>query len=97
MVCCLFFYCYFCRILSPHSYKKTVQDELYNPPQLIRFIDSEGNFHLRPFVFKLIEEMDMETFEFSYSNSDEMIPIYFFIQGDEYSIFGFKTNFGYWQ
>ena len=78
--------------LSPHSYKKTVQDELYNPPQLIRFIDSEGNFHLRPFVFKLIEEMDMETFEFSYSNSDEMIPIYFFIQGDEYSIFGFKTK-----
>ena len=36
--------------------------------------------------------MDMETFEFSYSNSDEMIPIYFFIQGDEYSIFGFKTK-----
>ena len=36
--------------------------------------------------------MDMETFEFSYSNSDEMIPIYFFIQGDEYSIFGFKNN-----
>jgi len=34
----------------------------------------------------------METFEFSYSNSDEMIPIYFFIQGDEYSIFGFKTK-----
>ena len=50
------------------------------------------NFHLRPFVFKLIEEMDMETFEFSYSNSDEMIPIYFFIQGDEYSFFGFKTK-----
>ena len=36
--------------------------------------------------------MDMETFEFSYSNSDEMIPIYFFIQGDEYSFFGFKTK-----
>ena len=36
--------------------------------------------------------MDMETFEFSFSNSDEMIPIYFFIQGDEYSFFGFKTK-----
>ena len=88
----IFFIAFFAEFLSPHSYKKTVQDELYNPPQLIRFIDSEGNFHLRPFVYKLIEEMDMETFEFSYSNSDEMIPIYFFIQGDEYSFFGFKTK-----
>ena len=88
----IFFIAFFAEFLSPHSYKKTVQDELYNPPQLIRFIDSEGDFHLRPFVYKLVEEMDMETFEFSYSNSDEMIPIYFFIQGDEYSIFGFKTK-----
>ena len=88
----IFFIAFFAEFLSPHSYKKTVQDELYNPPQLIRFIDSEGNFHLRPFVYKLIEEMDMETFEFSFSNSDEMIPIYFFIQGDEYSFFGFKTK-----
>ena len=88
----ILFLAVFAEFLSPHSYKKTVQDELYNPPQLIRFIDSEGNFHLRPFVYKLVEEMDMETFEFSYSNSDEMIPIYFFIQGDEYSFFGFKTK-----
>ena len=60
----IFFIAIFAEFLSPHSYKKTVQDELYNPPQLIRFIDSEGNFHLRPFVYKLIEEIDMETFEF---------------------------------
>ena len=46
----IFFIAIFAEFLSPHSYKKTVQDELYNPPQLIRFIDSEGNFHLRPFV-----------------------------------------------
>ena len=88
----IFFIAFFAEFLSPHSYKKTVQDELYNPPQLIRFIDSEGNFHLRPFVYKLVEEMDMETFEYSYSNSDEMIPIYFFIQGDEYSFYGLKIK-----
>ena len=88
----IFFIAFFAEFLSPHSYKKTVQDELYNPPQLIRFIDSEGNFNLRPFVYKLVEEMDMETFEYSYSNSDEKIPIYFFIQGDEYSFFGLKTK-----
>ena len=88
----IFFIAFFAEFLSPHSYKKTVQDELYNPPQLIRFIDSEGNFHFRPFVYKLVEEMDMETFEYSYSNSDEMIPIYFFIQGDKYSFFGIKTK-----
>ena len=39
----IFFIAFFAEFLSPHSYKKTVQDELYNPPQLIRFIDSEGD------------------------------------------------------
>ena len=88
----ILFLAVFAEFLSPHNYKKVVQDELYHPPQLIHFFDNNGNFHFRPFVYKIIEEMDMETFEFTFSESEEMIPIKFFIQGDEYSIFGMNFN-----
>ena len=88
----ILFLAVFAEFLSPHNYKKVVQDELYHPPQLVHFFDNNGNFHFRPFVYKIIEEMDMETFEFTFSESEEMIPIKFFIQGDEYTIFGMNFN-----
>src|SRR5690606_25903760 len=34
---------------------------LYAPPQLPRFVDAEGNFHLRPFVYGLTMTRDLET------------------------------------
>ena len=88
----IFLLAIFAEFLSPHSYKKTYPDKLYYPPQALNFIDNEGNFHLRPFVYDLVEEMDMETFEFTFTESEEMIPVYFFIRGDEYSFFGIKSN-----
>ena len=88
----ILFLAVFAEFLSPHSYKKVVKDELYHPPQLLHFIDNDGNFHFRPFVYKIIEEMDMETYEFSFFDSEEMIPIKFFTHGDEYSIFGINLN-----
>lgn len=88
----ILFLAVFAEFLSPHSYKKVVRDELYHPPQVIHFIDNDGSFHFRPFVYKIIEEMDMETYEFSFFDSEEMIPIKFFIQGDKYSIFGINLN-----
>jgi peptide/nickel transport system permease protein len=35
----------------------------FTPPQRIHFIDAEGNFHLRPFTYNLIVELDPVTFE----------------------------------
>ena len=88
----ILFFSVLAEFLSPHNYKQVVQDELYHPPQVIHFFDNNGNFHFRPFVYKIIEEMDMETYEFTFSESEEMIPIKFFIQGDEYTIFGMNFN-----
>ena len=41
----IFFVTIFAEFLSPHSYKKVMKNELYNPPQTIHFIDYDGNFH----------------------------------------------------
>ena len=74
----IFLLAIFAEFLSPHSYKKTYPDKLYYPPQALNFIDNEGNFHLRPFVYDLVEEMDMETFEFTFTESEEMIQFIFY-------------------
>lgn len=59
-------------------------------PQIIRFIDSKGQFHIRPFVYGLDKKIDnvlrVRTFE---ENPEKIIPIYFFIRGEEYKLFGF--------
>lgn len=59
------------------------------PPQAIRLIDSKGQFHL-PFVYGLDKKIDqvlrVRTFV---DNPDKIIPIYFFIQGEEYKLLGF--------
>ena len=82
----------FSNFLSPYSYKQINPKELYYPPQLIHFVDFDGNFHFRPFVYQLDEEMDMETYEMSYKESQNIIPIQFFVQGDPYSFFGLNFN-----
>jgi hypothetical protein len=63
-------------------------------PQVIRFKDSEGNFHLRPFVYGLEEEMDMVLRKrFYHENPEVMYPIHFFVKGDTYKWFGLiSTN-----
>ena len=82
----------FSNFLSPYSHKQINPKELYYPPQLIHFVDFDGKFHFRPFVYQLDEEMDMETYEMSYKESQNIIPIQFFVQGDPYSFFGLNFN-----
>jgi peptide/nickel transport system permease protein len=60
------------------------------PPQTIRFIDSQGQFHLQPFVYGLDKKIDevlrVRTFV---ENPKKIIPINFFTKGEEYKLFGF--------
>lgn len=63
------------------------------PPQVIKFMGEDG-FQLRPFTYPLKSELDMETFETVYKfDKDNPTPIYFFVEGYEYELFGlFNTN-----
>jgi peptide/nickel transport system permease protein len=58
-------------------------------PQLVRFIDSTGKFSLRPFVYGLDKQIDaklrIRTFV---ENPEKKFPIYFFVRGDPYKLFG---------
>ena len=58
-------------------------------PQVIRFVDQEGKFHLRPFVYGLNKKIDLikrlRTFE---EDPTRQYPIYFFVKGEPYKLLG---------
>ena len=87
---------YFVGVLFPGffaPYGKTQLLEFSHlPPQAPHFIDNEGHFHLRPFVYKW--EKDSEGWENQYRlNKSERLPIHFFVKGKEYKLCGlFETR-----
>jgi peptide/nickel transport system permease protein len=64
-------------------------DYVFGPPTTIRFIDQEGNFHARPFIYGAKTERDKVTLAL------KMVPdyeakhdVHFFIKGEPYKLFG---------
>ena len=87
----LFFYliAIFAEFVSP--YNPVVFDASYKltPPQRMHFIDADGGFHLRPFVYPLVQERDPETLRRSYvEDTSRIYPIQFFVRGWEYKVLG---------
>ena len=79
----------FADFLAPIPYTDVHEDHVFVPPQLPRFLDEQGNFHLRPFVYALDSKIDMDTFRWVHDENFETIyPIYFFVEGYEYKLFG---------
>jgi peptide/nickel transport system permease protein len=62
---------------------------LLAPPTPIHFFDADGQFHLRPFVYGLKNELDRETFQRHYAvDTSQQYPLSFFVQGEPYRLFG---------
>jgi len=79
----------FSGFVAPNNPGQRNTEFLFAPPQVPQFIDSEGNFHLRPFVHGYEQEMDPDTWERYYVlDEDEKHPIYFFTEVPEYELFG---------
>jgi peptide/nickel transport system permease protein len=59
------------------------------PPTIIHFVDQEGQFHARPFVYGLTKKIDqikrIRTFE---ADPTRQYPIHFFVKGDPYKFLG---------
>ena len=59
------------------------------PPQVLRFMDTHGRFHLRPFVSGITLHVDPETFSRNYQvNAEEMHPLRLLQRGDRYRLWG---------
>lgn len=82
---------YICGVLFPQfiaPYGKMNEIGISHlPPHKIHFIDQEGKFHFRPFVYKWNQTLDPETWILI--NKEDMTkryPIYFFTHGDKYKL-----------
>jgi peptide/nickel transport system permease protein len=80
--------CIFAEFMSPYDLEhRTNYTEAR--PQTVRFIDSQGNFSIRPFVYglekKVDEKLRRRTFE---ENPSIKYPIYLFVKGDPYKLMG---------
>jgi peptide/nickel transport system permease protein len=79
----------FAEFVSPHDPRQPDKRYLHAPPHRLRFIDQEGNFSIRPFVYPLIRHTDPKTLVLSYTEDRERkLPIRLFVRGDSYEWLG---------
>lgn len=71
----------FAEFFSPVDPTKSDLQNSFIPPTRIRFVDAEGTFHLRPFVYNQEVTIDMTTFEPIWEeDTSTRYPIRFFVR-----------------
>ncbi len=90
LVLLFYFVCFFfAEFFSPYLLD-TKSDFLAARPQTIHFIDQEGKFHLRPFVYGLREEVDQVLRKrFYYEDPSVQFDLYLFVKAEPYKLLGF--------
>ncbi len=90
MVLALTFMAVFAEFLSPTPIDEINLQAAFTPPQSIHFFyDANGNFHLGPFVYNYVYELDPTTFEVRWvEDTSKAYDIKFFVQGSEYLFLG---------
>jgi len=79
----------FAEFFAPHDFYKVELNDSYIPPSRIRFFDTDGNFHLRPFVYEKEVTIDPTTFQPMWiENEETRYELRFFSKGWEWSFFG---------
>lgn len=84
----------FTGFFAPYYHDRKFDDYVFSPPTKLRFVDEEGNFHWRPFIYGRKTDLDFYTLTWVFTEDpSSKHPIYFFVRGDEYRLFGlFRTN-----
>ena len=90
MVLMLVLLAVFADFFSPTSISEINLDSSFIPPQQVHFFnDAQGNFHLGPFVYNYVYELDPVTFQVHWQeDTSRAYDIQFFVQGSEYKILG---------
>jgi len=79
----------FAEFVAPYDPETFIATLTLAPPQRIHFVDNEGNFHLRPFVYPQKKTLDPVTYTATYVE-DETVqqPLGLFVRGDPYKLWG---------
>lgn len=77
----------FCEFISPYDTDWRNVQAINAPPMEIHFFETDGTFHLRPFVYGVDMQVDAETWVRNYTeNPQKRYPIYFFTGGVRYQL-----------
>jgi len=78
---------------SPRA-RFTKEGHINFPPQQLRFIDEDGKFHFRPFIYDRQEKFNLDTYEKEITiDKSKKYYLHFFVRGDEYKLFSlFPSN-----
>jgi len=76
-------------VIAPYEPNQRNARVVQCPPQRPRFIDVEGGFHLRPFVYGYTLSVDPETWQRQYTpDPQQRYPLHFLVSGTEYRFWG---------
>ena len=79
----------FAEFFAPYGAFQRHPGYLFAPPTQIHFFDEKGAFQL-PFVYKLTNKLNMQTFQREYvEDTSEKYPLRFFVRGNRYNLLGF--------
>jgi peptide/nickel transport system permease protein len=89
MVLMLVILAIFADFFSPTSISQIDLQASFIPPQQVHFVDHDGKFHLRPFVYNFVYTLDPKTFQVNWvEDQTKIYEIKFFVQGPAYKLFG---------
>jgi len=80
----------FAGFIGPYGLRETHEKFPASAPLLPRFVDEEGNFSFRPFVYAMESKVDPATFKRILTpNTEVKYYVHFFARGTPYTILGF--------
>lgn len=84
----------FCEFVSPYDTDDRNAACILCPPQRVHFVDAQGRFHLRPFVYAFDLTINPDTWQRVYvPRTTDPYPIHFFVRGVTYKMWNlFKTD-----
>lgn len=79
---------------SPYSIYQIDLQSTFIPPQVVHFVDHEGNFHWRPFVYNYTYTLNPKTFQVYWAeDTSKIYHVNFFVKGAKYKLLGlFPTD-----
>lgn len=90
LVIMLSFLAIFAEFFAPYPLDQYNSQNSFIPPSTLRFVDKEGNFHWRPFVYNQVVTLDLKTFVPLWEEDDtKPYPLHLFVRSWEYKLLGF--------
>lgn len=80
----------FAPLISPYAPTTQKRDLTYVPPRRLHFVDRQGRWHARPFIYSLNSRLVQG--DRIYEESDERLPIFFWVQGEPYRWLGMESR-----